>query len=163
MIAWVHSTALLLALAEGGPLAASTSSARAHFPSRCFAIAPAAICGPSVQWLGPCVAGKAEGLGILRVGSRAPFAFLIGRMKAGRASSGHVVELNGSYMEAMAFDGRGEAILADGEHIPEQDKVWAEAVKAARSVAVRFAKAGNSSSAAYYRRFADEIEHGRPE
>ena len=84
-------------------------------------------------------------------------------MKAGKPASGLVQETDEGLQAAMGFKADGEAIIADGEHLREQDRIWADAVLAARSVASRFAAAGNRGSAAYYRALANQIEHGRPE
>ena len=129
----------------------------------CVATAPTEIAGGTARWLGSCPAGRAEGLGVLRVGAREPFGFLVGRMKAGRPVSGLIFKPSGNYMEAVAFDGRGRAILADGEHVQQEDALWATAARAARNVAERFADDGNRNSASYYRRLAYRIEHDRPE
>ncbi|MGW8191778.1 hypothetical protein [uncultured Sphingomonas sp.] len=134
-----------------------------RFPLACTATAPADIRVRPALWLGACVAGKAEGLGILRMGQRQPFAFLVGRMKSGRPASGLLFDTDKSYWTARGFDANGKVLIADGNYPKEQDQAWADAVLAARQVGDRFAKAGNAASAAYYRRFASEIENGRPE
>lgn len=147
----------------GIPKSAPKSSVATTFPTPCSGRVPARFAGIPSQWLGGCVAGKAEGLGVLRIGKQAPFAFLVGRMKAGRPASGLVFSAKGTHAMARAFDAEGRILFADGDYPKEQDRVWAEAVLAARQVGDRFAKAGNAASAAYYRRFASEIENGRPE
>lgn len=153
----------ILGIGLGVPQGTPKSSAATTFPTPCQARVPARFAGSPSQWLGGCVAGKADGLGVLRIGRRAPFAFLVGRMKTGRPASGLVFSAKGTYAMARAFDAEGRILFADGDYPKEQDRVWAEAVLAARQVGDRFAKAGNPASAAYYRRFASEIENGRPE
>ena len=153
-------------LAIGGMTSPASPPKPRHttsFPTTCRASVPARFSGQPSQWLGACVAGKAQGLGVLRIGARQPFAFLVGRMKEGRPASGLVFNTDKSYAAARGFDAHGRILVADGYHLKKQDAVWADAVRAARSVGDRFAKAGNAGSAAYYRRFASEIENGRPE
>lgn len=155
--------AALLAIGLTSPVVAQKPSSTLQFPTPCSAIAPADISVRPVLWLGSCVGGRAEGLGVLRMGKRPPFAFLVGRMKAGRPASGLLFDVDKSYWTARGFDAKGHVLIADGNYLKEQDQAWADAVLAARSVGDRFAKAGNAGSAAYYRRFASEIENGRPE
>lgn len=153
----------LLVTTAGLPAATRKPDQIGRFPTACAAIAPTDITVRPAIWLGNCVSGKADGLGILRMGQRPPFAFLVGRMKAGRPASGLLFDVDKSYWTARGFDAKGHVLIADGNYLKEQDQAWADAVLAARSVGDRFAKAGNAGSAAYYRRFASEIENGRPE
>ncbi len=151
------------ALAVASTLAAQPPSHAAAFPQTCRTAVPARYLWQPSQWLGACINGRAEGLGVLRIGRGAPFAFLVGRMKAGRPASGLLFNPDKSYAAARGFDSNGGILPADGDYPKEQDRVWAEAVLAARATADRLARAGNAASAAYYRRFASEIANGRPD
>lgn len=134
-----------------------------RFPTPCATTAPAEIKIRPALWLGACVAGRAEGLGVLRMGQQQPFAFFVGRMKTGRPASGLLFDTDKSYWTVRGSGANGKVLIADGDYLKEQDQAWADAVLAARQVGDRFEKAGNAASAAYYRRFASEIENGRPE
>ncbi|WCP71720.1 MULTISPECIES: hypothetical protein [Sphingomonas] len=156
---FVLAAVLALAATAAEPRSSRTPS----FPTACRAAVPARYAGEPAQWLGDCVKNRAEGLGVLRIGRGAPFAFLVGRMKAGRPASGLLFNPDKSYAAARGFTADGRILPADGNYLKEQDQAWADAVLAARQVGDRFVKAGNAASAAYYRRFASEIENGRPE
>ena len=153
----------LLVFTAAIPAATRKSDRAVRFPTTCAAIAPTDIALRPAIWLGDCVLGKADGLGILRMGGRPLHAFFVGQMKAGRPASGLLFDVDKSYWTARGFDAKGHVLIADGNYLKEQDQAWADAVRAARSVSDRIAKAGNAGSAAYYRRFASEIENGRPE
>ncbi len=129
----------------------------------CSVIVPADMKGPQPRWLGTCAAGKAAGVGVLRVGVRAPFSLFFGRVVAGRPQTGLIMLASGTMMEIRGVDDTGGVIATDGEHLAEQDRAWADAAAGARLVARRFAAAGNKGSAAYYARWAHRIETQRPE
>lgn len=129
----------------------------------CSAVVPAGMTGSPPRWLGACAAGKAAGVGVLRVGDRAPFAFFFGRVAAGRPQTGLVMLASGNMIQIRGVTDTGAILSADGEHLPEQDRAWADAAAGARLVARRFAAAGNRGSAAYYARWAQRIETQRPE
>lgn len=129
----------------------------------CATIVPADMKGPQPRWLGTCTAGKAAGVGVLRVGARAPFSLFFGRVAAGRPQTGLIMLASGNMMQIRGVTDTGAVMAADGEHLAEQDRAWADAVAGARLVARRFTAAGNKGSAAYYARWAHRIETQRPE
>jgi hypothetical protein len=150
-------TALALAAAScaqaKAPQPTSTTSAAT---TACRAAAPAELANRPLRWMGPCVAGKAEGPGVLRLGTAEPFQFFTGTMKAGRPVRG-VLKVNASQLiAAYAFDRRLEAIVPDGNRPAELDATFRTGSAGAAAAARRFAAAGNKASAAYYQRMADQ-------
>jgi hypothetical protein len=129
----------------------------------CSTVVPAEMRGPQPRWLGQCADGKAVGVGVLRVGARAPFAFFFGRVVAGRPQTGLIMLSSGNMMEIRGVTASGAVLPTDGENIPEQDRAWDDAAAGARLVARRFAAARNPGSSAYYARWAHKIETQRPE
>lgn len=135
------------------PQPAPTSSAAT---TACRAAAPADLANRPLRWMGPCVAGKADGPGVLRLGAAEPFQFFMGTMKAGRPVRG-VLKVNASQLvAAYSFDQRLEAIVPDGNRPAELDETFRTCSAGAAAAARRFAAAGNKASAAYYRRMADQ-------
>lgn len=128
----------------------------------CATASPAGLSGPA-RWLGPCAAGHAEGLGVLRTGSAAPFGFFAGHMTAGRPGAGLIVRPDGLFEVASGFDAAGRPLPTDSLHPERQDAVFKLAAAAARATADRLGRAGNRSSADYYRRLARRITAGQPE
>ena len=128
----------------------------------CPAVKPADLPGPA-RWLGPCPSGRAEGMGVLRIGAAAPFAFFAGRMAAGRLGEGVVVRPDGLFEVAVGFDARGRSLPTDSLHPEQQDEVFAVAVQAAQATANRFTQLKNRGSADFYRRLALRIRNGLPE
>ena len=121
----------------------------------CAASVPADLAKRPARWLGGCARGKAEGPGVLRLGTTEPFQFFTGTMKAGRPVRG-VLKVNASQLvAAYAFDQWLEAIVPDGNRPVELDATFRTGSAGAAAVARRFAAAGNKASAAYYQRMAD--------
>ncbi len=149
--------AFACAAVSAGTTAAAPSS------SSCTITVPAEIKGGQARWLGGCVSGRAAGVGVLRVADGSGFAFFFGRVVAGRPTTGLVMHASGDYMEIRGIDRAGRVLIADGEHIPEQDRAWADADVGARLVARGFAKSGNTASSNFYMRWAHRIETQRPE
>lgn len=129
----------------------------------CAVVLPTPMRGMPATWLGQCAAGKATGVGVLRAGARAPFAFFYGRVTAGKPQTGLLLRPDRSYTDVRGLTPTGDVLPADGEHIAEQDRAWADAAAGARLVARKFAAAGNAGSAAYYNHEAHRIETERPE
>lgn len=118
---------------------------------------------PPTRWLGRCVDGLANGLGVIRAGVSAPYGFFAGRMTKGRPGAGVIILRNGLFEVAASFEARGKPIDTDSLHPELQDAVFALAARAARATADRFRSTGNRASADYYKRLADRIEHSLPE
>jgi hypothetical protein len=70
---------------------------------------------------------------------------------------------SGNMMAIRGVSDTGAVLSADGEHLAEQDRAWADAAAGARLVARQFDAAGNNGSAAYYARWAHRIDTQRPE
>ncbi|WP_420136821.1 hypothetical protein [Sphingomonas sp.] len=107
------------------------------------------------RWLGDCPNGRAEGLGVLRMGSEDELTMFIGRMHAGRPVAGLLD--HGLLMMAKAFTPAGVAIQPDGNHPEEKTAVFTTARRAALATSRWLAARGNHASAAWYRDMADGI------
>lgn len=129
----------------------------------CATIVPAEIKGAPSRWLGECASGKATGVGALRVGVRAPFAFFFGRMVAGKPQTGLVMLSSGNVMPTRGLSATGAIVPVSGENAQEQDRAWADAAAGARLVARRYAATGNRGSSVYYTGWVRKIETQRPE
>lgn len=148
-----------------GTLLATAAAAATHAPGRAAACATGVIADlpGAAQWQGACLGGRADGLGVLRVGAAAPFGFFAGRMAGGRPGAGVAILPNGLFEPAAGFDPRGHPISTDSLHPEQQDAVFKLAARAARATADRFARAGNRGSADFYRTLAARIQSGEPE
>ena len=129
----------------------------------CAAAVPAEFALRPARWLGGCALGKADGLGVMRFGAAAPFAFFAGRMRAGRPVTGMLINPDGLFRPARGFDARLGAIDTDGNRPAEQDAVFRLASRAAEATARRFAATGNPGSAGFYHAMAERIGNGQPE
>ena len=108
------------------------------------------------RWLGECPNGRAEGLGVLRMGTDDDgFTLFIGRMHAGRPVAGLLDK--GLLMVAKAFTPAGVAIQPDGNVPEEKQAVFTLARRAALTTSRWLAARGSRASAAWYREKADGI------
>ena len=142
---------------------AGCSSAASRPTESCSTVVPAQIRGPQPRWLGDCTAGKAAGVGVLRVGSGTSFGFFFGRVAAGKPQTGLIMLRDGNMMEIQGVTTSGAVIPTDGLDMRQGNRAWADAAAGARLVARRFAASGNAGSSAYYARWARKIETQRPE
>jgi hypothetical protein len=107
----------------------------------------------TTQWDGNCLAGRAEGLGVLKEYSNKKVKrFFFGRLKGGEIEFGVIDQEEG--FVAGSF--------ANGQPISSDDRqtfinAFNEAEKAASQAASRFNKAGNRASAGFYERKAKEL------
>ena len=143
--------------------AAAAPVPRPAAPLPCAAAIPAEFALRPAHWLGGCTLGKAEGLGVLRFGAAAPFAFFVGQMRNGRPVTGMLINPDGLFRPAKGFDSRLGAIDTDGNRPAEQEAVFALAGRAAEATSHRFAAIGNPGSASFYHGMAKRIADGRPE
>lgn len=144
-------------------LGAGCSPAAIAQTARCATVVPAEIRGGPSNWLGECANGKAAGVGVLRVGARAPFSFFFGRMIAGMPRTGLVMLGSGNIMPTRGLSATGTVLPIGGDNAQEQDRAWADAAAGARLAARRYAAAGNKGSASYYTGWARKIETQRQE
>lgn len=151
------------AIACIGIIGTGCSQAAPPSATECSVTVPTEMEGVSGRWLGGCTGEKASGVGVLRVGDRAPFSFFFGRATAGRPQTGLIMLRSGNMIQIRGITDAGDVLSADGEHLAEQNRAWADAAAGARLVARRFTAAGNKGSAAYYARWAQRIETQRPE
>lgn len=118
------------------------------------------------RWLGACPNGRAEGLGVLRMGpDEGEFASFYGRMHAGRPVAG-LLDMGGSAAVASAFTPAGVAIQPDDyrpQDPQEQHRVFVLASRAALATSRWFAARGNRASAQWYRERARDLLDGEPE
>lgn len=118
--------------------------------------------GAPAAWLGECRDGQAEGLGVVRSGTAAPYRFFAGEAHGGRAARGLIVTDSG-WFAAAGFDGTGRRIDIRSGDPNAYHALFMLAARAARTTAQRFAAAGNRGSSAYYERLAAKIAAGEPE
>lgn len=165
--AGLASAILVMAVASSAYGAHGGSSGPRQFaklPSTNCTLTPPAEFGdrPS-RWLGDCIRGKAEGVGVMRFGASAPFSFFAGIVRAGRPIRGMLIDDNGMFRVAWNFDQRANAIDAGGDRPSEQDQVFKIAAQAAEATSKRFSARGNRGSASYYGALAKRIREGKPE
>ncbi len=119
----------------------------------CKLVAPDSWRGYLVQWEGPCEAGIAEGLGVLRAyeNKKVVEAFY-GRLKAGTPSFG-VMETADGYMAGRFLSG----------HLVKDDdrntiiRAFREGASGAIAASESFKRKGNQASARYYKEIADRL------
>ena len=124
---------------------------------------PADLDAAPARWLGACINGAADGLGIIRAGTEEPYAFFAGQMQGGRPTEGLLVLREGGWMVAVRFDEAFRVVSSGGLRPEEDDHVFAQAHAAALETAARFRQDGNRGSADYYASLAQRITEGRPE
>lgn len=106
------------------------------------------------QWVGECRAGKAHGLGMIRmrIGAKALNAFF-GLMENGRPVEGAIETAEGWIV------GRAEGgDLASASDFDERDRAFDAAARAAQSVSDHYRRAGNRPSAEFYAKLRERIE-----
>lgn len=165
----VRSIAMLVTSATLSHVAVSPATGAAKKAATCQVIAPIMETVPRPRpwrWLGECPNGRAEGLGVLRMGTdEGEVTSFYGRMHAGRPVAG-LLDMGGSVALAKAFTPAGVAIEPDG-HYPEGPKehhgVFVLGSRAALATSRWFAARGNGASARWYRSRAREILDGEPE
>ncbi|MFV0923086.1 hypothetical protein ACR720_10425 [Sphingomonas parapaucimobilis] len=129
---------------------------------------PCAIARPTItraapaRWLGACSQGRAEGIGVLRIGTGEPYEFFLGEVRAGRPVRGLIKTINGWYPIAR-FDAHMTAVNPRSWEPRQAHDLYVLAVKSADATGRRFATAGNLGSARYYQRLARQIAEGEPE
>jgi hypothetical protein len=105
------------------------------------------------RWHGACVKGRADGVGILRhVSNGKVDRVFYGKLSAGVPSLG-VIEINDGYIAGRFVD--GEVVRNDDRNA--LIRAFAEAEKAAKAAANRFAREGNEASAKHYRERAKAL------
>lgn len=114
------------------------------------------------RWLGTCLGGHAEGIGVLVMGTSENSTFFTGRMHAGRPIAGMLDGSPGT-IPVKAFSAAGVAIAPDGNHPNEQHGVFLLASRAALATSQWLAAHGNRAAAAYYRDRSKNILDGEPE
>jgi hypothetical protein len=107
------------------------------------------------RWLGECPNGRAEGLGVLRMGTDDGITLFIGRMHAGRPVRGLLDQ--GLLVAAKGFTPAGVVIPTDGEFPEEKTAVFTTARRAALAASRWLAARGNRGSADWYRDYADGV------
>jgi hypothetical protein len=155
----VLGTTLGLGIAGSCSGASAISGPDARF---CRAAAPVVLTAQPARWLGDCVNGVAEGLGVMRAGSMEPYQFFVGEMRAGVPVRGMLKEADGWEMAAH-FDTARAGISPRSWDPKDSHAIYILAARAAQTTAARFSSSGNRNSAAYYERLAREIYHGEPE
>lgn len=121
--------------------------AQAQNAAACTVSAPVGWTQSAVRWDGPCPAGSADGLGVLKeLGEGGVRRMFFGLVKNGEVKSGVIDEGHGyvagdfAHGAVLGADGRQTAIHA-----------FMEAAEAAEQAAQRFEKVGNPPSAQFYR------------
>ncbi|RZL81870.1 MAG: hypothetical protein EOP66_05530 [Sphingomonas sp.] len=146
---WVAAAiGLIAASASATPRIAGTPSCRVQVP--------ADLDSGNAVWLGACARGRAQALGVLRVGARAPYQFFLGRVEAGRPVTGVLVLDRSQLMDAVRFDSALRAVHTDGLKPGEIEGVFRIASAGAQAAAQRFLASGNRSSAAFYAKMAHD-------
>lgn len=141
-----------------GSAAACSAGGGAAAPSAadCRVTIPADLTQRPARWLGDCIKGTAEGLGVLRLGKAEPYQFFLGRMARGRPIQG-VLKVNGSQLiPAYRFDPEWRGVVPDADRPEQLTQVFRTGSAGASAAAQRFASQGNAGSATYYRKLAED-------
>lgn len=117
----------------------------------CRADAPAPIANGPTTWIGPCLHGSADGLGVLRVARRnqAPRLFF-GKMVKGRPFSGVMSTDTGDWRPAWRFDARLQPREDPNGDRQSSLQTFDLAAGGAREASRRYRAAGNIDSARFY-------------
>ncbi len=131
-------------------------------PVECRFAVPADLGVGAAEWIGPCAAGKADGIGVVRVGIKAGgVRMFYGVMKAGVPVEGMLGDSSATgFRVAAGFDAKllvNETLPAELQQSP---KYWKEAASAARVAAKHYAGLGNGASAKFYEGRARELDKG---
>ncbi len=149
--AWTMVCAALLLAALPAP---HDAAARAQErPADCRLAAPASWQGVSIEWLGPCAQGAAQGAGvaIARAAGREPERFF-GTASAGQLAVG-VFDLPDGYRPAR-FEKGAAVTLEDRNQIIA---AFRTASDAARQVSARLKAAGKGDAARAYAEDAERL------
>jgi hypothetical protein len=112
----------------------------------------------TVQWIGTCVEGKADGFGVLKGFEKGTLRELFyGQFKRGILTIG-VIELNGGYI-AGSFS-KGKAVISEDRNVTIE--AFRKASAAARWASDFYRNKENDASARYYenksKRLADQMD-----
>lgn len=140
-----------------------TGSMAIATPAGCRWSIPADIGQRPARWLGPFRAGAADGLGILRAGTREPYDFFLGRMVRGRPHDGLMIGHGTEWLTASGFDRNGAIVRSSDKEDSGFQAIFDRAAAAADTVARRMDADGNRASARYYRNLAEKVRMSIPE
>jgi hypothetical protein len=134
----------------------ASGAAEAQSQVACSISSPEGWEQSAMRWDGPCPGGVADGLGVLKEysGKNVTRTFY-GLVKNGEVKFG-VIEEEGGY-RAGNFE-HGRVVESDDLQIPQITRsAFDKAADAAKEAAKRFEKAGNKSSAQFYRAKAEHL------
>ena len=137
-------------------------------PSNCRFVVPTDMHSGAPEWIGPCSAGYANGVGVLRVAQPGGSADLFyGEFKGGEPVRGMFGDAQGNMLNPThSFSPRTHHSVDDNwtENPAGQDaKLWTLAASAASVAAKHYQDAGNMASAAFYRARANALALGPAE
>jgi len=147
---------ILTVLSIGGSTAVAA-------PAGCRWSIPAEIVQRPTRWLGTCRSGAADGLGILRAGSREPYDFFLGRMVHGRPRDGIMIGHGTEWLAAHGFDRSGAISPSPEVEASDFEALFTRGGAAADAVARQMEASGNKASARYYRALAERVRKAVPE
>ena len=155
---------MLAAAAAGGTMEPWLGAVPKPMPCQASApIMPAFTTARPWRWLGACPAARAEGAGVLVLGTSERNTFFVGRMHAGRPVAGMLYERMGLPIPVKTFTAAGVAVQPDGDRPAEQHAVFVLASRAALATSQWLAAHGNRAGAGWYRDLSREIREGEPE
>lgn len=142
---------LLLALAILGGTAVDAKAAGCH------ATVPADLGPGVVAWIGPCSAGQASGVGVLKAPRKDGTRFFFGRMSAGVPQNGVVQTATGDYIPIRRFDDTMHRIDDQSGDRASSVATFNIAASGAHVASTHFSAAGNRVSATFYARRAKAL------
>ena len=103
------------------------------------------------EWIGPCVHGKANGLGIVRVADNHGGAQIFyGLLRAGIPIEGLIGDSTGAgYKIVPGFDSSLHIDQSLPAELQQDPRYWKEAATAAHTAAAHYQAAGNAASASF--------------
>lgn len=157
-------------VAPGPPPAersAEPRDARTHGAAGCRVEIPRTRNAGTITWLGPCDAGYAHGLGVLRkTAEGAPTELFLGEVANGYLRSG-VIPTDGGYIAGRWTEGaiveadgalEGEAV-DDGVDLAAHrtGTAFDDAARAAETTSQRMAERSNAASSRFYAQLAEQL------
>ena len=124
----------------------------AHASSAKCLVVDDVIVATAIQWRGPCANGMANGSGaILYTNDGVSAGTFYGTVKNGKPQLGVYDMLEGYRIVAIGWD------ADDPQHAHISDDAFAAASSAARALSVTYTAQHNTTSAAYYRKAAEQL------
>ncbi len=131
-------------------------------PATCRFAPPADLPAGKPEWIGPCIDGKANGYGVVRVpDSNGGAQIFYGLVKAGIPIEGLIgSSAGGGYTVIPGFDSELHMNKTLPAEMQQDARYWKEAATAARTAATHYRSRGNTASFKFYQAQAKVLDRG---